>query len=192
MWNPSRTRAVYTQHGAALPLTKYPGDTHPSRIFLCSMAWGAPSPTLRCTNPGPKTRRSHVVLKHNLDRATHPALSCGTSASGPRSPQPGSTWLGSLEPLLAPLPPGKQNQEASASIPPSPGCTSSFLRYRQSHSGLNPSAGRGCGHHREDGLMQQPPEIHLKSYMVANSQPRFSQCLNAQCEEASRMRRYFL
>lgn len=154
---------MYAQHRAALPLTKYLGDNRPPQGYSCA-AWNGvpPSPTLRCTNPGPKNRRSHVVLKYNLDRATHPALSCGTSA-----------WIGPLEPLLAPLPPEKRNQEASAAIPPSPGCSSSFLRYCQSYSGLNPSAGRGHGHHREDGLMQHPLEIHLKSYMVANSQPRF-------------------
>lgn len=34
-----------------------------------------------------------AALKQNLDTAPCPALSCGTSAFGPRSPQPGSAQL---------------------------------------------------------------------------------------------------
>lgn len=156
---------MYAQHGAALPLTKYAGDEPLKDIPVQHGMWGALSSTLRSTSPGPKTRRSHFTVI--LNRATHPALSCGTSAVGPRSPQPGSAWLSPPELLLAPLPPEKQNQETSASIPPGPGCSSSFLRCCQSHSEPKPSAGKAGRHHSEGGLMQQPLEIHLKSHLVA-------------------------
>lgn len=169
---------------------------NPSRTFLRSTGWGAPSPALRCTSPGPKTRRSHVYCCFKTEFG-HSTLSCLELWYQCFWSQEPPAWQCSAQPSplgppLAPIPPGKQNQEASASAPPGPGCSSSFLRCCQSHSGLNPSAGKGHGCHREGGLIQQPLEIHLKSYLVANSQPGFSRSLNAPCGEASRMRRHFL
>lgn len=180
---------MHAHHGAALPLTKYPGHKPLKDI---PAQHGMRCPQFRPQMHLPRTKNQEISYLLLFFTATCPALSRGTSAFGPRSPQPGSARLSPLGPPLTHLPPGKQNQEASVSIPPGPGCSSSFLSCCQSHSGLNTSAGRGHGHHREDGLMQQPLEIHLKSYLVANSQPGFSRSLNAPRGEASRMRRYFL
>lgn len=73
------TRAGCAQHGAALPLTKYPWEKPVEDIPVPS----APPSDAPPQHQKPGDLTFAVVLKLNLDRATHPALSCGSSAAGP-------------------------------------------------------------------------------------------------------------